>query len=320
MSMLSAEVTEWGKAPNAINIAPPPAPVHDTETQIKVLATGLHQLVRSRAAGKHYTATELPHVPGVDGVGINVSTGKKVYFSLLGTTQGSYAEIINAPSHNMVELPEGVDPVVAAAMINPVMASWMALRKRVDWTGKEGKPFKVFINGVTSASGKIAIKVARHLGASSVVGAARNKEALSKLDLDASVVLQETPTDTDFSSAADADIVLDFLYGPWPNAFLSSTSTASAKNAITWINIGSMAGDGADISAMSLRKRDVNLRGSGPGSWNPAELGAETVGMLKVLVGQSDEGLKKYRLDDVEKGWGDKGRDRVVFVVGEQSA
>ncbi|KAL6919023.1 hypothetical protein ACHAPO_004138 [Fusarium lateritium] len=315
MSMLSAEVTEWGQTPKPVKIDPPQTP-NDGETEIRVLATGLHQLVRSRAAGKHYTATELPHRPGVDGVGVNVSTGKKVYFSLLGTTGGSYAEIVNAPTRSIVELPYGVDPVVAAAMINPVMASWMALRKRVDL---KDKGFKVFINGVTTASGKIAIKVARHLGATSVVGSARNQEALSKLDLDASVVLASTPTETDFTSAADADIVLDFLYGPWPNAFLLSASTASAKNAITWINIGSMAGDGGDISAMGLRRRDVTVRGSGPGSWDPRELGAETVGMLKVLVGVRSDGLKKYRFEDVEKGWNDKGRDRVVFVFGEES-
>jgi NADPH:quinone reductase-like Zn-dependent oxidoreductase len=205
MSMLSAEVTEWGQTPKPVKVIPPQTPVNDSETEIRVLAAGLHQLVRSRAAGKHYTATELPHRPGVDGVGVNVSTGKNVYFSLLGTTGGSYAEIVNAPTRSIVELPDGVDPVVAAAMINPVMASWMALRKRVDL--KENG-FKVFINGVTTASGKIAIKVARHLGATSVVGSARNEEALSKLDLDASVVLASTPTETDFSSAADADIVL----------------------------------------------------------------------------------------------------------------
>ncbi|GKU06888.1 dehydrogenase protein [Fusarium langsethiae] len=316
MSMLSAEITEWGQTPKPVKIDPPQAPVNDSETEIRVLAAGLHQLVRSRAAGKHYTATELPHRPGVDGVGFNVSTDKNVYFSLLGTTGGSYAEIVNAPTRSIVELPDGVDPVVAAAMINPVMASWMALRKRVDLKDKD---FKVFINGVTTASGKIAIKVARHLGATSVVGSARNKEALSKLDLDASIVLTDTPTETDFSAAAEADIVLDFLYGPWPNAFLLSPTTAAAKNAITWINIGSMAGDGGDISAMGLRRRDVTVRGSGPGSWDPRELGAETVGMLKVLVGVGSDGLKKYRFDDVEKGWNDKGRDRVVFVFGEES-
>ncbi|UZP32489.1 hypothetical protein NXS19_000305 [Fusarium pseudograminearum] len=294
MSMLSAEVTEWGQTPKPIKTAAPQTPVDDSETEIRVLAAGLHQLVRARAAGKHYTATELPHRPGVDGVGINVATGKKV----------------------IVELPEGVDPVVAAAMVNPVMASWMALRKRVDL---KNKGFKVFINGVTTASGKIAIKVARHLGATSVVGSARNREALSKLDLDASVVLTDTPTETDFTAAADADIVLDFLYGPWPNAFLLSPTTAPATNAITWINIGSMAGDGGDISALGLRRRDVTVRGSGPGSWDPRELGAETVGMLKVLVGVGSDGLKKYRFEDVEKGWNDKGRERVVFVFGEES-
>jgi hypothetical protein len=78
-----------------------------------------------------------------------------------------------------------------------------------------------------------------------------------------------------------------------------------------------MAGDMGDISAMGLRRRDVTVRGSGPGAWDPRELGVETEGMLKVLVGLGDEGLKKYRIEDVEEGWGDKGRDRVVFVFSE---
>ncbi|KAF5022662.1 hypothetical protein F66182_5280 [Fusarium sp. NRRL 66182] len=314
MSMLSVQVTEWGHPPKPIKVLPPRAPVHEAETEIRVIAAGLHNLVRMRAAGNHYTASSLPHVPGVDGVGMNVSTGKKVYFSTLATGQGSYSEIVNVPSESVVELPEGVDPVVAAAMVNPVMASWMALRKRV--RTEDGKA-KVLVLGVTSASGKIAVKVARHLGATCVVGAARNRDALSKLDLDERIVLEE-PDDTDFSAAADADIVLDFLYGPWPGAFLMSSSTASAKNALTWINIGSLAGEG-EIPAMGLRRRDVSIRGSGPGSWKMDEFGAEVPGMLEVLLGMGDEGLKRYRIDDVEEGWKSRGEGRIVFVFGEES-
>ncbi|KAF4974472.1 hypothetical protein FDECE_18666, partial [Fusarium decemcellulare] len=260
MSMLSAEVAQWGDAPKPMKVIPPPAPKHDTEVEVRVLATGLHQLVRTRAAGKHYTSTSLPHVPGVDAVGINVSTGKKVYFTTLNTGEGTYAEIINVPVDDVTELPDGVDPVVAAALMNPVMSSWMGLRKRVDFlkdrTGKEGKPWKVLIMGATSASGKIAIKVARTLGATHVVGAARNKDALSTLSLDSTITLQDPPTSTDFSAAADADVVLDYLYGPWPAAYLMSPSTFSAKNALTWVGIGAMAGNDAEIPAAGLRRRD----------------------------------------------------------------
>ncbi|KAJ3463400.1 hypothetical protein MRS44_008186 [Fusarium solani] len=268
MSMLSAEVAEWGATPKPMRILPPPAPIHEEEVEIRVLATGLHQLVRTRAAGKHYTSTSLPHVPGVDGVGVNVSTGKKSYFTTLTTGEGTFAEIVNVPVED-----------------NPVMSSWMGLKKRVDFLkdrkGKEGKPWKVLIMGATSASGKIAIKVARTLGATQVVGAARNKDALAALPLDSTIVLQDPPTSTDFSAAADADVVLDYLYGPWPAAYLTSASTASAKNALTWVGIGAMAGDGAEIPAAGLRRRDVSVRGAGPGAWKLEEYAAEVAGIAE---------------------------------------
>ncbi|KAM5348988.1 hypothetical protein ACJ41O_008811 [Fusarium nematophilum] len=323
MYILSAEVAEWGAAPKTMEILPPPSPIHDTDVQIRVLATGLHQVVRTRAAGKFYIPLELPHVPGVDGVGVNVSTGKKVYFSTLASSQGTFAEVVNVPVADVAEVPEGVDPVVAAAMMNPVMSSWMALRKRVDFlrdrTDKEGKPWKVLILGATSASGKIAIKVARTLGATQVIGAARNADALAKLPLDGTVLLKEQPTETDFSAAADVDVVLDYLYGPWPAAYLMSATTAEAKNPVTWVGIGALAGDGAGIPAAGLRKRDVSLRGSGPGAWRVEELGGEMEGMLGVLVGEEEDGgIVRVRMEDVEEGWNRRERGRVVFVFGEK--
>ncbi|RSL87031.1 hypothetical protein CEP51_002494 [Fusarium floridanum] len=322
MSMLSAEVAEWSATPKPMRILPPPAPIHEEEVEIRVLATGLHQLVRTRAAGKHYTSTSLPHVPGVDGVGVNVSTGKKSYFTTLTTGEGTFAEIINVPVEDVTELPGGVDPVVAAALMNPVMSSWMGLKKRVDFLkdrkGKEGKPWKVLIMGATSASGKIAIKVARTLGATQVVGAARNKDALAALPLDSTIILQDPPTSTDFSAAADADVVLDYLYGPWPAAYLTSATTATAKNALTWVGIGAMAGDGAEIPAAGLRRRDVSVRGAGPGAWKLEEYAAEVPGMLNVLVGEGDEGIRKVKMEDVEEGWMSREKGRVVFVFGDE--
>lgn len=320
MSIISAQVTEWGSPPKIINVSHPPTPTDDSTVQIKVIATGLHQLVRTRAAGKHYTSGPLPHTPGVDGTGIDVETGKTVYFSTMGdlAAGGSFSAVVNVPRASTAELPPGVDPVQAAGLMNPVMSGWMALRKRVDFV-RDGadKEWTCFVLGATSASGKIAIKVARMLGAKRVVGAARNEAALKGLGLDDYVVLQDEPTATDFGPAAAADVVLDYLYGPWIGAFLGSATTKGANSALTWVQIGSLAGMDGSVPAAGLRSRDVTVRGSGPGAWNVAELAEEQAGMLGVLVGVNEGDVREVRIEDIEREWESKAKGRVVFVFGK---
>nr|CEG03987.1 unnamed protein product [Fusarium acuminatum CS5907] len=321
MSMLAAQISKSGSAPKAVRVLPPAAPIHESEVQIRVIATGLHQVTRSRAEGKHDTSTSFPHTPGIDGTGISISTGKLVYFTAL-TGTGSFAEIVNIPNSSVHELPPDVDPVQAAGLINPVMSSWMALRKRIDFLkgGQDPKPWACFILGATSMSGKLAIKVARLMGATRVIGAARNEDALRTLGLDDVIVLQDPPESTEFSHAADADVVLDYLYGPYFTNFFMSRSTLKATNPITWVCIESVAGNFGTVATAALRKRDVTIRGSGPGTWSFAEFEAEASGMLKVLEGVNEEGIRKVKLEDVETEWDSKDGGSVVFVLDEGPA
>lgn len=228
-----------------------------------------------------------------------MATGKPVYFTAL-TGDGSFAELVNVPRSSVHELPEGVDPVQAAALMNPVMSSWMALRKRVDMF-RDGpdeqsvKPWTCFILGATSMSGRLAIKVARRFSATRVIGAARNEDALRGLGLDDVIVLGTTPESTDFSAAASADVVLDYLYGPYFTNFFTSPSTLRAKNSLTWVCIGSVAGNFGSTASAALRKRDVTIRGSGPGAWSLGNFEAEREGMLEVLVGVREGGSGRLR-------------------------
>ena len=107
----AAQVTSWGAPPAYTALPAPPVPSPESGiVQIRVLATGVHQLVRSRAAGKHYTSGPLPHVVGVDGVGSTIPEGKLVYFITLRTGGGSFAEIVNVPKSYVFDLPEGAKP------------------------------------------------------------------------------------------------------------------------------------------------------------------------------------------------------------------
>lgn len=316
--MQAAQVTDWSAGPHITTVPRPEPPADSSDLiQLRVVASAIHQLVRGRAAGQHYTSGPLPHTPGVDGTGIDVTTGKCYYFSILGggnPSTGTFSEYVTVKKNAVTPLPEGVDPIIAAALTNPVMSSWMALKYRAQIT--EG--WSVIIMGATSASGKIAIRVARQLGAVKVFGAARGEAALKELDLDGYAVLNsENPAETDFSAVSSASVLLDYLWGPWPSAYLASTARAGVKSPLQIVSIGTMAGDETPQSSSALRSRDVTIRGAGPGAWSPMKLMEETSGMLGVLKGMEDDGsgklVKMMKMTDVEEAWKVKG-PRVVLV------
>ena len=138
-----------------------------------MLASGLHPRVRSQANGSHYTSTDqLPLIPGVDGVGRR-SDGSLVYFVLPDTVYGAMAEHTVIDRRRSIPLPSGADPVLLAAAMNPGMSSWVALGQRVTFTPGQS----VLILGATGSAGQLAIQIAKHLGASAVVAAGRERTA-----------------------------------------------------------------------------------------------------------------------------------------------
>ncbi|KAF7554298.1 hypothetical protein G7Z17_g3035 [Cylindrodendrum hubeiense] len=312
--MLSIHALSTGAKP--LRVPRPSPPTDDSMTQIKVIAAGLHQVVRNRASGEHYSATEGTSTPGIDGVGINLSTGKPVYFVTPRHGGGSFAEFVNVPNKHMWEMCDDADTVQTAALMNPLMSSWLALKKRVDFI-REERPggWSCLIMGATSMSGKLAIKVARHFGATEVIGAGRDEASLKLLGLDAYIVLQDPVETTDFSAAAEVDVVLDYLYGPYVSAFLLGTKS---KKALTWVSIGKLSRAEAEIPSQELRRRDLTLRGSGIGSWNPREAFGEILPMLEMLQDIRVDNVKPVLMEDAEEAWGISD-GRVVFVANEYS-
>src|SRR5262249_35981885 len=154
---------------------------------VDVLAAGLHPRVRSSANGSHYTSTdELPLTPGIDGVGRGPD-GQLLYFVLPDTTQGSMAEQTVVDRRRSVTLPADVDPVLLAAAVAPVlpaaamhpgMSAWIALRRRIEMQPGAS----VLVLGANGNAGRMALEVAKHLGAGEVIGAARRGDGVVPLD------------------------------------------------------------------------------------------------------------------------------------------
>lgn len=300
--MHQARVNTWGEAPVYTEAADLTKPGPD-EVRIKVIASGIHNVVRSRAAGKHYTSGTLPHVPGVDGVG-TTEDGQMVYFASFAV--GSLAQYVNMPKSAVKPVAEGSDPVQVAGIMNPALSSWMALKTRAQDLPPN---FTVLILGATSASGRVAINLARTLGAGKVIGAARNKAALDSLPLESSIVIDDDAKKTDFSSLGDLDVVLDYVYGPLTEHLFASLKS---KTHVQYVHIGSLGALDINLPGTILRSHNLTIRGSGPGAWSMKDVG-QTMGQLLAAVKDvPEQPVKKVKLEDIEHVWSERGERLVV--------
>ncbi|MFI5589413.1 zinc-binding alcohol dehydrogenase family protein [Amycolatopsis sp. NPDC051758] len=302
--MRAAVVTAFGTPPTCQDF-PVPEPATKDEVLVDVVAAGLHPRVRSQADGSHYTEKgELPLVPGIDGVG-RAPDGTLRYFVLPDTTMGAMAERTVVDLRRSVVLPDDADPVLVAAGMNPAMSAWVALRRRIDFAAGQD----VLVLGATGNAGRLAVQVAKHLGAGRVFAAGRNPERLAALPADRALTLD------DVGEAADVDVVLDYLWGPPTADALREivTHRADRGRPLTWVEIGSVAGRTTELPSAALRAARLQLVGSGQGSVPTRDIVAE----LQSLVAE----LGAFRIDartvplaDVETAWKETGDQRLVVT------
>ena len=315
--MKAAIVKALGQTPVFGDFAEPLAgPAEDV---IEVLASGLSPLTRGRASGSHYSAgSQYPFVVGVDGVG-RLKNGQNVYFLLPRSPFGGFAQKTVVAREHCLALPNGVDPIQAAAIANPGMSSWAALTERARFCAGE----TVLINGATGASGQLAVQIARHLGAKKIVATGRNANVLGALlEMGANEVISLESVDDALERqfaehfAQGVDVVLDYLWGPVAERMLRAAAKASPEaKRIRFVQIGNAAGGEIAFAAPWLRSSGLELMGSGLGSVSlPGLIGAIDGVFRAANAGALILPIKTMPLSEVEHVWNAKERERIVFL------
>lgn len=322
--MKAAIVHDFQQAPRYGDIdAPMP---QAGEVLVRVRAAALSQLVRLQAAGRHYSAGKtLPLAPGSDGVGV-LEDGRRVYFAFPRPPVGAMAQQVAVRADWCTPIPEGLDEVTAAALGNPGMSSWAALEARAGFQRGEN----VLVNGAAGASGRLAIRIARFLGAGRIVATARDpavEPQLRALGADAFIALNQPPDALAEAFRAEmrgpgVDVVLDYLWGPPAEAiFVAATSSHApgvAARRLRFVNIGGMAGLSLPITAAWLRSSGLELTGSGIGSTSNAELVRITGQMLhSAAAAKLSIDTLAVPLAEVEEAWSRQTRERLVFTMAE---
>jgi NADPH:quinone reductase-like Zn-dependent oxidoreductase len=318
--MNAAVVRSFGKPPGYEPFETPAASGPD-ELLVDVLAAGLHPRTRSSANGSHYTSTgQLPMIPGLDGIGRD-RDGQLRYFILHDTHVGSMAEQTVIDQRRSVALPAETDVLTVAAAMNPAMASWIALRRRIVFEPGQS----VLVLGATGNAGQLAVQIAKHLGASHVIAAGRDADrlaALPGLGADVTISLAGDPDATDRKlgkAAADVDVVIDFLWGEATERNMPAvlTQRSDKSRPLTWIEIGSMAGLQLTLPSALLRSARIQLVGSGQGSVSTKDIASELPALAaEISNGSYDIDAVATPLSEVESAWNAPvgPGQRIVFV------
>lgn len=303
--MKAAVVNSFDHPPRYEDFADPVAT--GDEEVVDVLAVGLHPRVRSGANGTHYTSEgTLPMVPGFDAVARRAD-GRLVYFVSDDGAAGTMAERAVVDPRRAVELPSGAEPVAIAAAMNPGMSSWVGLRRRAELATGES----VLVLGATGNAGRMAVQIAKLLGAGEVIAAGRNAEVLATLPgLGADrVVSLEGGAEAIAAlaeAAAEVDVVIDYLWGKSAEAAIPAIVRARTdrSRALRWVQIGAITGPEIALPSAALRACNLKLMGSGQGSVSTAGIVEE----LPSLAREVDAGNLAVEADpiplaDVETAW-----------------
>ena len=294
---------------------------------ITVSASALSQFSKSRSSGTHYSSEDsFPAVAGADGVGLTEG-GRRVYFALPEAPYGALAEKCLVDANHCAEIPDSLDDATAAALANPGMSAWAALVERARLRPGE----TVLINGATGSAGRIALQLAKYLGAGKVIATGRNEAELQQLQaLGADAVIAfnlgalhplgaknyEQALKKVF--AQGVNVVVDYLWGESAKTVIVAIAKAvEDATPVRFVHVGGASGE-AEITlpGAALRSSAIQLMGSGLKSVPlPKLLGSiknvfEAAGPAKLQIA-----IQTMPLSEIEAAWKAPAKPRIVIAI-----
>lgn len=323
--MKAAIVTAGGKPP-VYGEFHAPTGTRSTEL-IRVRASALSQFSKSRSAGTHYSSEgAFPAVAGADGVGVT-RDGRRVYFVLPEAPYGALAEECLVRGDRCIPVPDSLDDVTAAAIANPGVSAWAALVERAALQPGE----TVLVNGGTGSAGRLAVQLAKHLGAGKVIATGRDESALQELlPLGADAVIPFT-----FGAlhpfgaknyeqalgevfAQGVNVVLDYLWGESARTVIVAIAkTVEDAVPVRFVHVGGASGeDEIALPGAALRSSAIQLMGSGVKSVPLAKLlnGIRSV-FAAVGPAKLQIATQTMPLSEIEAAWKAPNKPRVVVTM-----
>ncbi|HMK31272.1 MAG TPA: zinc-binding alcohol dehydrogenase family protein [Terriglobales bacterium] len=219
-------------------------------------------------------------------------------------------------------VPEGIDDPTAAALPNPAVSAWLSLAFRAKLTGGEN----VLILGATGVTGKLAVKIARLMGAARVVAAGRNEVALRGLresGADATISLKLSAQELGEAFRQQAgesgfQVVIDYLWGAPAEAYLAAITRrefAVMRSETRYVQVGESAGPSISLPAAVLRSAAVTILGTAGIPPRDVLIDAMQQVMAHAAKGELQIDTVRIPLADIENAWQREEPGRRVVII-----
>jgi len=308
--MHAAVLHTIGTAPRYEEFPEPVIGDKDAEAIVYVHAASLKPVDKQLASGSHYASRrELPCVCGTDGVG-HLDDGQRVFFGGPRPPYGAMAQCTVVPRALTFPVPENVNDETAAALPNPGVSAWLSLVYRAKLVRGEN----VLILGATGVTGKLAVRIARLLGADRVVAAGRNQQALNTLrDLGADATISLVLPAAELSDAflreaghSGFQVVLDYVWGRPAEAFLAAIKRrefAVVQSETRFLQVGESAAPTITLPAAVLRSTALTILGTA--GIPPRDVLVEAFHQVMAYAAKGDLHIdtEKVPLADIENAW-----------------
>ena len=269
----------------------PTVPPGAGEVQVRIRAAAFNHLdlwVRRGEPAGHWPT---PIVPCADGAGHVVAVGQGVElpigtevaiypvischvcerclaeqpqlcdrFGLLGEhVDGCAQEVVNVSVRDVVELPSGLDLVVAAAMPTTFITAWQMLHSRAQVQAGQ----RVVVHGPGSGVGSAAIQLARVLGAEVIATIRKDADEALARDLGASEVFRNDDPQWPrlVRKMGGADLVFDHV-----GAATWQASIKALKRGGKIVTCGATTGFEVSLNLRKLFFHSISLLGSTMGT------------------------------------------------------
>jgi NADPH2:quinone reductase len=265
--MHAAVVHKLGEPPRCEQFPEPVA--SDNEVIVHVHAASIKPVDKQVASGSHYASPgQLPFVCGTDGVG-RLSDGRRVFFGGCRPPYGAMAQRTVVPKAFIFPVPATLTDEIAAALPNPGVSAWLTLAFRAKLAAGEN----VLILGATGVTGRLAIRIAKLLGAGRVVAAGRNQQSLhslGRLGADATIRLDLPEKELHEAFVREAgesgfQVVIDYVWGRPTEVLLSAITTrtfAAIGTETRLVQVGESAGPTISLPAAVLRSTALTILGT----------------------------------------------------------
>lgn len=164
------------------------------EVRVRHTAVGLNFIDIYERTGLY--ASQLPAIPGHEGVGVVEAVGARVTdlvpgdrVAYAGSGAGAYAQVRLMPADRLVKVPAGLDDIKAAA----VMLKGLTVQALLRQVHRVRKSDTVVIHAAAGGVGTIAVQWAKHLGATviAIVGSSAKADIARSLGADHALLLQD---------------------------------------------------------------------------------------------------------------------------------